>query len=86
MSILNENIIPGKHGKIFTTDAKGKHNLSQIKTAILTLSGVDDVIVNFEVFPTEFTIFTSKLVSIKEIEKKARTAGFHAISKNIFEI
>tara|TARA_R110001606_G_scaffold127628_1_gene261963 strand:- start:1307 stop:1567 length:261 start_codon:yes stop_codon:yes gene_type:complete len=85
MSLLNENVIPGNHGKVFGTNAKAKHDLEKIKAKILELKGIKNVLLNFEVFPREFTIYTSKLITIKEIEEKVISTGFHAIPKGLFK-
>lgn len=86
MSLINENIIPGKLGKIFDTNARTTYDLERIKDKILELKGVENVLINFEVFPREFTIYTSTLISIKEIEEKVISTGFHVIAKNVFEL
>jgi hypothetical protein len=56
MSLLSENIIPGNHGKIFGTDAMEENDLIEIKTSLLTLEGINEVILNTEIFLREFTI------------------------------
>jgi len=86
MSLLNENVIPGNHGKVFGTNAKTLHDLESIKTKILEIEGIKNVLLNSEIFPREFTIHTSKLITIKEIEEKVMLTGFHAIPKSIFEL
>ncbi|SDR67223.1 hypothetical protein SAMN05216503_0253 [Polaribacter sp. KT25b] len=86
MSLLQKNIIPGNHGKVFTTNANAMHDLNVIKTQLLELSGVKDVLFNFDVFPKEFTVYTSKLVAIEEIEKKVISTGYHAVTKDLFKI
>jgi hypothetical protein len=86
MSLLSENIIPGNHGKIFGTNAKDKQDLEKIKTKVLSIDGVKNVIINTEVYPKEFTIHTNKLVNIKDIENAVISMGFHAIPKGLFEL
>ena len=86
MSLFSENIIPGNHGKIFGTNAKSEHNLKRIKDKILSVDGVKDVIINTEIFPREFTVFTTKLVKVKDIQEKVMVTGFHVIPKNPFEL
>tara|TARA_B110000977_G_C11059773_1_gene485501 strand:+ start:351 stop:611 length:261 start_codon:yes stop_codon:yes gene_type:complete len=86
MSLLSENVIPGNHGKVFSTNAKNNHDLEKIKNKILSIDGIKDVIMNTEVYPKEFTIHTNKLVSVKDIENVVISTGFHAISKDIFEL
>ncbi|WP_016988141.1 hypothetical protein [Flavobacterium sp. ACAM 123] len=86
MSLLSENIIPGNHGKIFGTDAMEKTDLIEIKTSLLTLEGINEVILNTETFPREFTIYTDQIVSLSDIEYKVKSVGFHAIPKETFEL
>jgi hypothetical protein len=80
MSLLSENIIPGNHGKIFGTDAMEENDLIEIKTSLLTLEGINEVILNTEIFP-KFTIYTDQIVSLEDIEHKVKSVGFHAIPK-----
>lgn len=84
MSLLDKKIIPGNHGKTFGTNAKTSDDLKSIKTKILELEGIKSVELNNTVFPKEFTIHTSKLVTIEEIEEKVKAAGFHSVPKNTF--
>lgn len=86
MSIITDNIIPGNHGKIFGTNAMEDADLREIKASVLKLDGVEDVLLNTEIFPREFTVYTNKMVSISDIEKKVRSVGFHAIPKDLFEL
>ncbi|MFT4983875.1 MAG: copper chaperone CopZ [Flavobacterium sp.] len=86
MSLLSENIIPGNHGKIFGTDAMEENDLIEIKTSLLTLEGINEVILNTEIFPREFTIYTDQIVSLADIEHKVKSVGFHAIPKETFEL
>lgn len=86
MSLLNENIIPGYHGKVFGTNAKELKDLEVIKNRILELDGIENVLLNNEVFPKEFTIHTSKLIDIKDVEEKVKSTGFHAIPKGVFKL
>ncbi|MCB9359897.1 MAG: heavy-metal-associated domain-containing protein [Flavobacteriales bacterium] len=86
MSLLSENIVPGCHGKIFGTNAKTEKELEKIKTAVLSIEGIIDMIVNFEVFPVEFTIHTSKIIKIDDVENKVKSVGYHAIPKSLFKL
>ncbi|MGB5668314.1 MAG: heavy-metal-associated domain-containing protein [Maribacter sp.] len=85
-SLLSENIIPGKHGKIFSTNAHKRKDLLKIKNAILDFTGVRDVIFNTEVFPKEFTVYTTSFVKIEDIENEVKRFGFHAVPKGIFQL
>ena len=86
MSVLTDNIIPGNHGKIFGTNAVEESELTAIKTSLLELDGIKDVLLNTEIFPREFTVHTSKIVSIDTIENKVKSIGFHAIPKDLFKL
>jgi len=86
MSLLSENLIPGNHGKIFGTNAKENKDLERIKDKVLSIKGIKDVIINSEVYPREFTIHTTELVKVKDIEDIVITTGFHAIPKGLFEL
>ncbi|NGY37907.1 heavy-metal-associated domain-containing protein [Flavobacterium sp. XN-5] len=81
MSLLAENVIPGIHGKVFGTNAMKENELIEIKTRLLKLEGINDIVLNIEIFPREFTIYTNKIVSIKDIENAVKSVGFHAIPK-----
>ncbi|MGO3719879.1 MAG: heavy-metal-associated domain-containing protein [Mesonia hippocampi] len=86
MSLLSENIIPGDTGRVFATNAEDAEHLKNIKTRLLELNGIKDVKINFEVFPREMRVFTSKLISVADVEKAAMTTGFHIIPKESFEL
>ncbi len=86
MSILTDNVIPDNHGKIFGTNAIKDLDLLEIKTSLMELDGIKEVILNTEVFPREFTIHTSKMITIDAIENKVKSIGFHAIPKDLFEL
>lgn len=86
MNLLAENIIPGNHGKVFSTDAKKDKDILKMITAIKKIPGIKDVIVNKDVFPIEFTILTTSLIHIETVENEVKRFGFHAIPKGIFEL
>jgi len=86
MNLLSENIIPGNHGKIFGTNAKEQIDLERIKNKVLSITGIKDVKINYEVFPREFTVYTSKLLKVEDIEDKVKLTGFHAIPKGLFKL
>lgn len=86
MSLISDNIIPGSVGRVFGTNAVEKSELECIKKRILGLDGVKAVEINMDIFPREFTVFTSKLVSIKDLEMTVKTTGFHAVPTKDFEV
>ncbi|MDO6491667.1 MULTISPECIES: hypothetical protein [unclassified Cellulophaga] len=81
MSLLSDNVIPGNHGKIFTTNAKEQAEIAKTVAAILTVEGIKDVLINADVFPAELTVHTTAIVEIEKIENAVKTTGFHAIPK-----
>jgi len=86
MSLLSENVIPGNYGKIFGTNAKEQVDLERIKAKVQSIAGIKDVKINKEVFPIEFTVYTSELVKVEDIEEVVKVTGFHAIPKELFKI
>ncbi len=86
MNLLKDNIIPGNHGKIFGTNAVEKKDLLKIKNALYNMPGIKDVVINMEIYPKEFTIYTSTLVKVEDIENEVKRLGFHAIPKSLFEL
>jgi hypothetical protein len=86
MNFLSENIIPGDHGKVFGTDAKELKDLERIKKVVLAIEGVKKVVINSEIFPREFTVQTSKMVQVKDVEEMVSGIGFHAVPKGIFKL
>ena len=86
MSALRDNVIPGNHGQIFGTNAMKEDDLRKIKASLLDLDGIKDVLLNTEIFPREFTVHTTKMISVTDIENKVKSVGFHAIPKDLFEL
>tara|TARA_R110002049_G_scaffold99069_3_gene241184 strand:- start:12154 stop:12411 length:258 start_codon:yes stop_codon:yes gene_type:complete len=85
MSIISENVIPGNHGKVFGTNAKEVNDLKRMEENLLKIDGLKNVIFN-DSYPVEFTVHTTKMVEIKQIEKMVRGLGFHAIPKGLFAL
>jgi hypothetical protein len=86
MSVLTDNVIPGNHGKNFGTNAIEDIDLIEIKSSLLELDGIKEVVLNTEIFPREFTVHTSKMIPISDIENRVKLVGFHAIPKDLFEL
>ncbi|MGJ8743131.1 heavy-metal-associated domain-containing protein [Polaribacter sp.] len=86
MSLLSDNVIPGNHGKVFETNVIESYDLQRIKNKLLLVDGIKDVLINPKEFPKEFTVHTSKLVPIKEIEAVVISLGFHAVEKALFKL
>ena len=85
MSFISENVIPGKIGKTFETNAKKMESLEAIKKGLLELKGVEDVELCPDSFPKEFIVHTNHLVNVKDIEQKVISIGYHAVPKGVFE-
>ncbi len=86
MSTISDNIIPGNHGKVFGTNAMEDTDLTKIKAKLLKLDGIKDVLLNTTIFPREFTVHTTKMVSVNDIENSVKSVGFHAIPKELFKL
>ena len=86
MSVLSENVIPGKQGRVFGTNVKRNSDLERIRETLLELDGIDEVKLNFDSFPKEFIVFTHKLVRIEDVEEVVISTGFHAIPKENLDI
>lgn len=86
MSLLTENVIPGNHGRIFTTNASTDILMDKIRTGLERVDGVEKVIPIEEVSPREFIVRTSKLVTVQTIENAVQRMGLnlHVIPKGIF--
>ncbi|MCG9792229.1 heavy-metal-associated domain-containing protein [Flavobacterium algicola] len=86
MCLLSNNVIPGTRGTAFGTDAKEEMDLKKVQNSILSIEGIIEVLINFSVFPREFTVFSNKMIPVHVIESKAKSVGFHAITKDPFHI
>ena len=86
MNLLAQNIIPGNHGKVFSTDAKKDKDILKIIKAIKKIPGIKDIIINKDVYPIEFTILTTSLIHIETVGNAVKRFGFHAVPKGIFQL
>lgn len=84
MSYINDIVIPGTKGRVFTTSVDKEEDLQRLKSAILQIGGVEEVDVNTEIFPTEIRIIAETVVEVREVEEAANDLGFHLIPKSIF--
>ena len=84
MTIVSENIIPGEHGKTFGTNANSSSEIQSVKNAILEVDHVKEVHIKDNVFPVEVTVFTTEMVSIKDVQEAVISVGFHVIPKRVF--
>ncbi|MBO3097997.1 heavy-metal-associated domain-containing protein [Gelidibacter pelagius] len=83
MTYINDNVIPGNHGKTFTTDVRSPEEKSKLKAAIMKIDGVTNVIFE-DVYPSEVTVHTDKVVHVNEIQDIATDLEFHVIAKGPF--
>ncbi|WP_027126577.1 hypothetical protein [Gelidibacter mesophilus] len=83
MTFINDNIIPGNHGKTFRTNIEDPSDKAKLEALILQIDGVTKVIFKDD-YPTEFTVHTNKVVTVNEIQEKASQLEFHAIAKGPF--
>ena len=86
MSLLTENIIPDNHGKIFGTDVSKDEQMERVKLRLQKIDGVKNVTLIKGIFPKEFIIYTTKLISVSTIQDEVKKMGFHAIPKGLFEL
>ncbi|MDX1271320.1 heavy-metal-associated domain-containing protein [Bizionia paragorgiae] len=86
MTVITENVIPGNHGRIFTTNVNEDAQMEAIKSVVEKIDGVKDVVLINEVFPKEFIVHTVKLVNNDTIEKAVSSLGVKAIPKGIFPL
>ncbi len=86
MSLTSDNVIPGNHGKIFKTDADDSVELGKIRTAILSVKGVKNVLIEEQEFPNEITVLTTDLVKVDEIQEVVAETGYHVVPKTLFSL
>ncbi len=86
MSVLTENVIPGNHGRIFGTNASSDEEMEKIKSFLTKVDGVKDVVIVEGVFPREFIVHTTKLLSVVIIENEVKRLELHAIPKGWFHL
>lgn len=79
MSLFTDNVIPGNHGKLFGTNAVEEKDLMDIKNGLLEMDGIKNVVLNTSIFPREFTVYSTRIMRVSEIENKVKSIGFHAI-------
>lgn len=82
MSFLSEHIYPGRHGKVFGTNAKFDDDLYEIEKFLKSYKGISKVELKKDKFPVEIKINTSKVVKVEDLMKDFKKTGFHLIDKN----
>ncbi|HNQ27515.1 MAG TPA: heavy-metal-associated domain-containing protein [Aquaticitalea sp.] len=84
MTFISEHVIPGDHGRKFTTDAKNPNEIANIREALLQLDGVKDVQFYETQNPVTFVVHTDKVVSVEVIENCVKTLNLHAVPTGPF--
>lgn len=84
MSFLEDNVIPGNHGKKFTTDAKNLDEFKKIKNTLLKLEGVSNVIFESNSDPIVFVVHTDRVVKVDTIQKTIKLLNLHAVPTGLF--
>jgi hypothetical protein len=59
-----------------------ENDLIEIKTSLLTLEGINEVILNTEIFEGIYNIYGPDCF-IRDIEHKVKSVGFHAIPRDV---
>lgn len=83
MGLIRDNVIPGKHGKVFRVDIGTKKEFKKARKELKQLKGFLKAKFNKKVFPHEMTIYTSLFVKVKDIQRTIQHVGFHAMPKTL---
>ena len=86
MGVIEENVIPGNHGKVFKVDIEDEFEFSDVQETIMKLDGVKDVLFDDGVYPHEVIIHTEKLVKISDVQEAVKKHGFNAIPEGLFPL
>lgn len=84
MSLLGTTILPGKHGKVFTTNAKHDDHLFEIHEFLSNYDGISQVEIDKKSFPVKIKVLTDKIVDVEQLKKDFKKTGFHLIDENLF--
>ena len=85
MTFISEHLIPGNHGKVFSTDARKPADLERIRRKLTSLDGIEEVYLDTRHPTGEFRVRTSRLLGIGVVEEAVNQLGFHAVPKGLFE-
>ena len=86
MNLFNDNVLPGRRGKVFVTNAKDEKDIDLIMKEVKKLSGVQSVLLNTEKSPVEITVLVDVFTILKlvKVEEAVKSVGFHLIPKEVF--
>ena len=86
MGVIEQDVIPGNHGKIFKVDIEDEFEFSDVQETVMQLDGVKDVLFDDGVFPHEIIIHTEDLVKIADIQAAVKKHGYDAIPESLFPL
>lgn len=86
MGVIEENVIPGNHGKVFKVDIEDEFEFSNVQETVMQLHGVKDVLFDDGVFPHEIIIHTETLVKITDVQAALKQHGYDAIPEGLFPL
>ncbi|MEQ9442986.1 MAG: hypothetical protein RIG62_28370 [Cyclobacteriaceae bacterium] len=73
--------IPGKYEKVYTITIDNLLNFEVIKSKLLSLKGIEDILFNDQPSPCEMTLLTDGTVTAESVQ---RVVGYEAFPKKIF--
>lgn len=86
MGVIEENVIPGNHGKVFKVDIEDEFEFSDVHDSVMRLNGVKDVLFDDGVFPHEVIVHTDDLVKISDVQQAVKQHGYDAIPEGLFPL
>ena len=86
MGVIEENVIPGNHGKVFKVNIEDEFEFSDVQGTVMQLDGIKDVLFDDGVFPHEIIVHTKDLVKITDVQAAVKKHGFDAIPEGLFPL
>ena len=86
MGLIEDNIIPGNHGKIFTIDVEDEFEFAEVQERVMEIPGVKDVVLDQEEYPHEMVIHTHDMVKVSDVQAAVKDTGYHAVPKGLFPL
>lgn len=84
MCYLSDHIIPGTMGKTFLIGTDYADSDQVVLRVLSKIKGISKIQLNDKVYPHEITVCTDCLVTVKEVQEKAKDIGFHIIPRSSF--
>jgi len=85
MSIITDNVLPGKKGKIFSTNAETDKQLLEVVAKVQKIEGVTKAEAILNTFPREFKVHADEKVSVEEIQEVTKELNVNSLVKSLFE-